>query len=92
MNNVTTLVPNLSPDELATILSDNNRMLNMLTDNASETEALLAANEKLQASNGELKKMNAELVARMEHLSIMDSAETSEAASNQAALLDAKTK
>lgn len=92
MNNVTTLVPNLSPDELATILSDNNRMLNMLTDNASETEALLAANEKLQASNGELKKMNAELFARMEHLSIMDSAETSEAASNQAALLDAKNK
>lgn len=92
MNNATTLVPSLSPDELATILSDNNRMLNMLTDSASETEALLAANEQLQTSNGELKKMNAELIAKMEHLSTVDPMDIPDTTSNQHTVLDMKNK
>lgn len=90
MNNATSLVPSLSPDELATILSDNNRMLNMLNDSATETEALMAANEKLQASNGELKKMNAELIAKMDRLSTRDPVDISEQTVNKSAILEAK--
>lgn len=90
MNNATSLVPSLSPDELATILSDNNRMLNMLTDSATETEALMAANEKLQVSNNELKKMNAELIAKVEHLSTKDYVDMPGSTTNQGAVLEEK--